>query len=175
MKLTSEEKKQQVYYRDARTGGYYGDIWKNVGKCVFCDMRDKYIFFEENGVVMTVHLYAYIDGCLMIIPRRHVRSVKELTPEEWETMRKMMYIAKKLIRDVYGIKGIQIIQKDGVDAQSTVEHLHFQCIPFDSPDLNVWHPRKLKYTPLENAEKYKAAHDKILNLSKRFDKKYADD
>ncbi len=175
MKLTPEEKKKQAYYRDARTGGYYGDIWPNVGKCVFCDLRDKYIFYEENGVVMTVHLYAYIDGCLMIIPRRHIRSVKELTPTEWETMRKMMYMAKKLIRDVYGIKGMQIIQKDGNLAQSTVEHLHFQCVPFDSPDLNTWNPRKLKYTPLENANKFKAAHDQIEKLSKRFEKKYADE
>ncbi|HSW79319.1 MAG TPA: HIT domain-containing protein, partial [Candidatus Saccharimonadales bacterium] len=168
-------KNKQEYYKNARTGGYYGDIWKTVGKCVFCDMRQKYIFFEENGVVMTVHLYAYIDGCLMIIPRRHIKSVKELSPEEWETMRKMMYIAKKMIREIYGIKGMQIIQKDGNLAQSTVEHLHFQCIPFDAPDLNTWHPRELQYTPLENAEKFKAKHDEIEKLSKRFDKKYADD
>lgn len=174
MKLSPEERKKQEYYRDARSGGYYGDIWPNVGKCVFCDLRDKYIFFEENGVVMTVHLFAYIDGCLMIIPRRHIRSVKELTPTEWETMRKMMYIAKKIIREIHGITGMQIIQKEGLSAQSTVEHLHFQCIPFDAPDLSVWHPRKLTYTPLENAQKYQHIHGKIRRLSERFDKKYGD-
>lgn len=175
MDLPPDEKKKQEYYKNARSGGYYGDIWPNVGKCVFCDLRGKYIFFEENGVVMTVHLYAYIDGCLMIIPRRHIRSVKELTPEEWETMRKMMYIAKKLIREVHDIKGMQIIQKDGTFAQSTVEHLHFQCIPFDAPDLSTWNPRNLKYTPLENAQLYQQQHESIEKLSKRFDKKYADD
>jgi histidine triad (HIT) family protein len=172
MDLSPEERKQQEYYRDARTGGYYGDIWKNVGKCVFCDMREKYIFFEENGVVMTVKLYAYIDGDLMIIPRRHVRSVKELTPEEWETMRKMMYIAKKLIRKVHGIKGMQIIQKDGLTAQSTVEHLHFQCVPFDAPDLSVWSYRQLEHTPLENAELYKAQSKQIAELDAKFEEKY---
>lgn len=174
MDLTPEEKKKQEYYRHARTGGYYGDIWPNVGKCVFCDLRGKYIFFEENNVVMTVHLYAYIDGCLMIIPRRHIRSVKELRLDEWETMRKMMYIAKKLIRDVHGIKGMQIVQKDGNLAQSTVEHLHFQCIPFDAPDLSMWHPRQLKYTPLENAQKYQSVRDKIQKFSRRFSEKYQD-
>jgi histidine triad (HIT) family protein len=175
MDQTPEEKAKQEYYKHARTGGYYGDIWPNVGKCVFCDLRGKYIFFEENGVVMTVHLYAYIDGSLMLIPRRHIRSVKELTPEEWETMRKMMYIAKKMIREVHGIKGMQIIQKDGNLAQSTVEHLHFQCIPFDAPDLSTWNPRELKYTPLENAQLYQKQHDSIEKLSKRFDKQYGDD
>jgi dCMP deaminase len=175
MDLTPEELKQQEYYRDARTEGYYGKIWQNVGKCVFCDMRDKYIFYEKSDVVMTVALYAYIDGNLMIIPRRHVKSVKELTPDEWEAVREMMYIAKKLVRKVHGIKGVQYLVRDGgIEAQSTVsDHLHMHCIPFDAPDLSVWNYRKLKYTPLENANLYKAERTEIAKLSQKFTKKYA--
>jgi Diadenosine tetraphosphate (Ap4A) hydrolase and other HIT family hydrolases len=166
------ESEKQIRYRDARAKGWYDDIWKTVGKCVFCDMREKYIFHEENGIVMTVPLYAYIDGQVMIIPRRHIRSVKDLTPDEWETMRKLMYIAKKMIREIYGIKGMQIIQKDGATAQGTVEHLHFHCIPFDSPDLCEWNYRELKNTPLENAGLYHQHAEKIKKLSKRFSEKY---
>lgn len=174
MTLDPNEQEQQEYYRDARTGGYYGDIWTTVGKCVFCDLRDKYIFYEENGVVLTVALFAYIDGNCMIIPRRHVKSVKELTEEEWQAMRKMMYIAKKLIRKIYGLKDIQYVLRDGgVAVSSTVQdHLHMHCIPSDAPDLNVWNFRKLRYTPLENAELFKAQSKKITELSKKFDEKY---
>lgn len=174
--MTEEERKKQEYYRDARTGGYYGDIWTTVGKCVFCDLRDKYIFFEENGMVMAVALFAYIDGNLMIIPRRHVRSVKELTDSEWETARKMMYIAKKMIRKVHGIKGLQYLIRDGgIEAQSTVsDHLHIHCIPFDAPDLSSWNYRKLKYTPLENANLYKAQSKKIKELGAKFEEKYGE-
>jgi histidine triad (HIT) family protein len=170
--MTDEERKKQEYYRDARTKGYYGKIWTSVGKCVFCDLRDKYIVHEENGVVLTVAMFPYIDGHFMIIPRRHVRSVKELTPAEWETVRKLMYIAKKLIRKTHSIKGMQIVQKDGADAQSTVEHLHFHCIPFDSPDLCTWNYRKLKYTPLENAQLYRQLSKSIKQLSEKFEQKY---
>jgi diadenosine tetraphosphate (Ap4A) HIT family hydrolase len=120
-------------------------------------------------------VFAYIDGHMMVIPRRHVRSVKELTPSEWETMRKLFYIAKKLIRDTHGIKGMQIVQKDGAEAQSTVEHLHFHCIPFDAPDLAVWNFRQLKNTPLENAGLYQQKHSEIARLAKRFGKKYQHD
>lgn len=168
-------RQKQIAYRDARVTGNYEGIWQSVGKCVFCDLKDDYILFEENGIVLTIVLFAYIDGHMMIIPRRHVKSVKELTPEEWETMRKFMYIAKKLIREVHGVKGMQILQKDGADAQSTVEHLHFHTIPFDAPDLTTWNYRQLKNTPLENAELYKARHDEMVSLAKRFDKKYSDD
>jgi diadenosine tetraphosphate (Ap4A) HIT family hydrolase len=176
MKLTPEEQKKQEYYRNARTGGYYGKIWQNVGKCVFCDLREKYIVYEENGVVLAIALFAYIDGNLMIIPRRHVRSVKELTPEEWETMRKFMYIAKKLIRKVHNIKGVQYVLRDGgIVAQSTVsDHLHIHCVPFDAPDLSVWNYRQLKYTPLKNAELYQGQRTKIAELGKKFEEKYKD-
>jgi diadenosine tetraphosphate (Ap4A) HIT family hydrolase len=167
-------RKKQESYRDARVSGKYDNIWKNVGKCAFCHLNDDYVIYEENGVVLTIALYAYIDGHTMIIPRRHIRSVKELTPMEWETMRKLMYIAKKMIRKSYGVKGMQIIQKDGSDAQSTVEHLHFHCIPFDSPDLTVWNYRKLANTPVENTKIFTDKKDDIVKLVKRFERKYQD-
>ncbi len=174
MQLTPEEQKKQELYRDARFTEQYDTIWQSVGKCVFCDLREKYVFFEENGVVMTVSLYAYIDGHFMIVPRRHIRSLKELTQGEWDTVRKFTYIAKKLIKDVHGVRGMQLVQKDGSDAQSTVDqHLHFHCIPFDAPDLCTWNYRKLRYTPLESAQLYKNASKKIIKLDRKFTEKYS--
>jgi diadenosine tetraphosphate (Ap4A) HIT family hydrolase len=173
MKLTPEEQKQQEFYRDARFNNQYDAVWKTVGECAFCEPREKYIFYEENGIAMTISLYAYIDGHFLIIPRRHIRSVKEFTPAEWETIRKCIYIAKKLIRKVHTINGMQVVLKDGATAQSTVnDHLHFHCIPFDAPDLSVWNYRKLKNTPLENVGLYKQQGKKISELAKRFEKKY---
>jgi diadenosine tetraphosphate (Ap4A) HIT family hydrolase len=151
MKRELSEPQKQILYRDARFKKKYDDIWQSVGKCVFCDLNKKYIFFEENDVVMTISLYAYIDGHFLIIPRRHIRSVKDLNQLEWDTIRKFSYIAQKLFRQVHHIKGMQLIQKDGSSAQGTVnEHIHFHCVPFDKPDLCVWNFRKLQYTPLEN-------------------------
>jgi len=174
MQLSPEEQKKQELYRDARFTKQYNDIWQSVGKCVFCDLREKYVFFEENGVVMTISLYAYIDGHFMIMPRRHIRSPKELSETEWNTIRKFFYMAKKLIRDVHGVKGMQLVQKDGSNAQSTVDqHLHFHCIPFDAPDLCEWNYRKLHYTPLQNVALYKKAAKKIASLDKKYDEKYA--
>lgn len=170
--LSPEDQHKQEHYRDARRNKVYDNIWQTVGKCAFCDLKEKYIFFEENDVVMTISLYAYIDGHFMIIPRRHVRSAKELTEKEWQTVRKFTYIAKKLIKEVHGVKGMQLVQKDGSAAQSTVEHLHFHCIPFDKPDLCTWNYRQLKYTPLESTALYKQASKKIIKADLKFDEKY---
>jgi len=171
--LSPKDQQKQIAYRDARFSDKYDDIWQNVGKCVFCDLREKYIIFEENGVVLTISLYAYIDGHCMIIPRRHIKSPKDLTQLEWETVRKFAYIAKRIIKSKFGVKGMQFIQKDGAAAASTVdEHLHFHCVPFDRPDLYQWNYRKLKYTPLENVAIYRQARKKILTTGKKFEEKY---
>lgn len=175
--LSAEQQKQEEMFRTARTTGAYDEIWQTVGRCVFCghdEVQKHHEIYEEDGVYMTVPAYAYIDGQLLVIPRRHIRSVKELNPVEWEAMRKMFYLAKKMIREVYGIKGMQIVQKEGREAQSTVEHLHFHCIPFDSPDLSTWNYRELQNTPYENAEKYRAKNDKLKKLAKRFGEKYGE-
>lgn len=166
------ERQKQEYYRDARTTNQYDSIWQGTGKCVFCDLRDKYLLREENGIVLTISLFAYIDGHLMIIPRRHVRSARDLTPTEWDTVRKFTYIAKKMIKDTHHIKGVQYVLRDGgITAQSTVsDHLHIHCIPFDAPDLSVWNYRQLKYTPLENVRLYKRTGS--VKYDQRFEEKY---
>lgn len=172
-KLSAKEQQKQEHYRDARFSDKYDDIWQTVGKCVFCDLKDKYIFFEEKGVVMTISLFAYIDGHFMIVPRRHVKSTKDLTQQEWDTIRKFSYMAKKLIKEVHGIRGMQLVQKDGASAQSTVsDHIHFHCIPFDAPDLCEWNYRKLKNTPLENVDKYRQARKKIVSYDRKYTSKY---
>jgi histidine triad (HIT) family protein len=172
--MSSNEQAKQELYRDARFKNHYDSIWQSVNKCVcvFCELNEKYVFFEENGVVMTISLFAYIDGHFMIVPRRHIKSAKDLTQQEWETIRKFAYIAKKLIKDVHKVRGMQVVQKDGAAAQSTVEHIHFHCIPFDTPDLCQWNYRQLKYTPLENVNLYKQQRKKIIKHNLKFEAKY---
>lgn len=175
-KLTSKltESQRQELYKNARSKEYYQDIWQSVGKCVFCDLKDKYILLEENNVVLTINLYPYIDGQMMAIPKRHVSSLKDLSQAEWQTMRKFSYIAKKLIKKVHKHKAMWNLIREGGDiAQMTVsDHLHMQLIPFDNKDLASWNFRKLKYTPLENVQKYKDSIDELSLAFEKFDRKY---
>lgn len=170
METHDEQNKMKI----ARTQNSYDHIWKSVGKCVFCDLKDKYILYEENGVVLTINLYPYVDGQMMAIPRRHISSPKELTPEEWETMRKFSYLAKKLMKKAHGYKGMwSLIREGGERAQMSVtDHLHMQFIPFDESDLCKWNFRELKHTPIENVEVYRKLEKEMRELVRKFEEKY---
>ncbi|MDQ6984837.1 MAG: NUDIX domain-containing protein [Candidatus Dojkabacteria bacterium] len=172
-KLNEQEK--QELYKNARAKAWYDGIWQTVGKCVFCDLRDKYIIHEEHGIVLTVNIYPYIDGQMLAVPRNHIKSPKELTERQWETMRKFSYIAKKLIRKTHGHKGMwSLLREGGINAQMSVsDHLHMQFIPFDNSDLATWNYRELKHTPLENAGLYKENFKVIQKNAIKFDEKYS--
>jgi diadenosine tetraphosphate (Ap4A) HIT family hydrolase len=165
---------EQEKMRNARTSGEYTQIWQSTGKCVFCDLKDKYIIHEENGIALTINLYPYVDGQMMAIPRKHISSPKELTALEWDTMRKFNYLSKKLMKKVFGYKGMwSLIREGGENAQMSVtDHLHMQFIPFEKADLCTWSFQELKHTPIENAELYKQQSKELKDLAKKFEKKY---
>ncbi|MEA2056289.1 MAG: HIT domain-containing protein [Patescibacteria group bacterium] len=172
--MSKQKKDKQKYMKNARTNGDYAHIWQHTGKCVFCDLKEKYILLEENNIVLTINIYPYIDGQLMAIPREHISSPKELNSKQWETIRKFSYLAKKLIRKTHGHKGMwTLIREGGEKAQMSVtDHLHVHFIPFDEADLCQWNYRELKNTPVKNAQEYKNQAKYIKKLIKRYNKKY---
>lgn len=170
--LTTNDSQEQM--KNARLNGTYDKIWQSTGKCVFCDLKDKYIIHKENGIALTINLFPYIDGQLMAIPLRHVASPKELTEEEWSTLRKFSYLAKKLIKDVHKVSGMwSLIREGGELAQMSVtKHLHMHFIPIDKSDLCVWNYRELKNTPIENTQLYLNQIKEFIKDYKKFNKKY---
>jgi len=154
---------------------WYGEIWKSVNKCVLCDMREKYVLMELDDVVLTTNIYPYINGALMIVPKRHVTHLKDLTPKEWETVRVLEYVAKKFLRLVFGYKCVWMIYREGgslgEESQKTVEHLHIHLIPYINGLVNINY-QKITYPPRVLAKDFKDNKKFFEDLIKRFQKKY---
>ncbi len=138
---------------NARKKGTYGDIWTNTGKCVFCDLREKYIITTNDNAVLTVNLFPYIDGHLMVIPKRHVESFEEITEEEWTDMQRLAKIGIKLLRDVLNIENVWILQRapKGMKASKSVPHAHMFLLPHKE-GLNTWNYQDITMPPLELAQ-----------------------
>jgi diadenosine tetraphosphate (Ap4A) HIT family hydrolase len=156
---------------------FYGDIWKNVGKCVFCDLKDKYTIKEVNGLVLTTNIYPYIDGNLMIVPKEHIGHIKELSEEQWEGVRILQYVAKKMLRKIFGYKGLWLLYREGSgyeSSQKTVGHLHIHLIPYVE-DLVQWNYQKIKYHPRLVAKAFRENDEAMDKLIERYKLKYEKD
>lgn len=143
------------FQKNARLGEYwYDEIWKNVEGCPFCDLKEKYIVKEKGGVVLTTNLFPYTDYHLMIIPREHVVSIRDLGGEDWQTVRDLAGLAGQLLKEK-GIPGYKFLVREGKQKGKTVEHLHFHIIP-GVDDLEKWDYQKIENAPIDAAEKLRS-------------------
>jgi diadenosine tetraphosphate (Ap4A) HIT family hydrolase len=130
----------------ARIRGKYNAIAASVNKCVFCDLKKKYIVAENSGVVLTVNLFPYINGHLLVIPRRHVENYLELTQKEIIACQRLMKKGLKLLRDILQIDDVWLLLRDGQQGGKTVKHLHWQILP-NGEKLVKWHYQKINISP----------------------------
>ncbi len=131
---------------NARIRGKYNAIAASVNKCVFCDLKKKYIVAENSGVVLTVNLFPYTNGHLLIIPRRHVENYLELTQKEIIACQRLIKKGLKLLRDVLQINDVWLLLRDGQQVGKTVKHLHWQILP-NGEKLVKWHYREIGVSP----------------------------
>lgn len=143
----------------AREKGFYDKVWKEAAdkKCVFCDLKDKYIIAEKDGVALTVALFPYIDGHLLIIPRRHIETINDLNEKEEKAIFELKALGTKLLKEKMGIENCWILVRegDGIKAGKTVLHLHYHILPYDLRVVKMGEV-KLNIAPIDIALKLKS-------------------
>ncbi len=77
----------------------------------------------------TRDLYPVSPGHSLIIPRRHVGSLFEVTAEERVAIFDLLEIAKAAVDQEFHPDGYNIGINDGPTAGQTVPHLHIHLIP----------------------------------------------
>ena len=139
---------------NARTYEKYGEIWRNTGKCVFCDLREKYIVNEVDNVVLTVNLFPYIVGHLLIIPRRHIEAFSEVSDKEFIAIRKLAVYGENLLKEKLEIEQVWFMfrMNGGFSGQKTVPHVHAHLIPFNA-NLFKWKYQYIDVSPEDLAKK----------------------
>ena len=95
--------------------------------CIFCN--------PTNILIQGEYTYSRLDGfpvseghCL-VIPKRHVSSIDDLTDSELKDLYVVMKQTKILLCETYQPDGFNIGINEGEAAGQTVEHLHIHIIP----------------------------------------------
>ena len=95
--------------------------------CIFCN--------PTNILINGEYAYSRLDGfpvseghCL-VIPKRHVISIDDLTDSELKDLYVVMKQTKILLCETYQPDGFNIGINEGEAAGQTVEHLHIHIIP----------------------------------------------
>jgi diadenosine tetraphosphate (Ap4A) HIT family hydrolase len=103
--------------------------------CPFCALPPERIIDSNDLALVIRDGYPVSPGHTLVIPKRHIGSWFEITPEEQSAMLVLLGKAKAILEEEFKPDGYNIGINDGPTAGQTVPHLHMHLIPRYKGDL----------------------------------------
>jgi len=90
----------------------------------------RYVLWEGDHCAAILNLYPYVSGHVLILPKRAVPSLQQLTDEESNELWEITNLAVTAITEAYKPHGINVGVNIGKAAGASIpEHLHMHCLP----------------------------------------------
>jgi diadenosine tetraphosphate (Ap4A) HIT family hydrolase len=105
--------------------------------CPFCTLPAARIVASNDLAMAIRDGYPISPGHTLLIPKRHVASIADATPDEMRSLWALLAEARRSLDESLQPAGYNIGINDGVAAGQTVMHLHVHLIPRfagDRPD-----------------------------------------
>ena len=100
--------------------------------CLFCRIRDGAI--PAKVVAESANALAFRDISpqapthVLVIPRKHIPSLADATPEDAAVLGEMHMLAQKIARDEHLVDGYRTVINTGKHGGQTVHHLHLHLM-----------------------------------------------
>jgi ATP adenylyltransferase len=108
---------------------------KQSEKCILCEIVDnsdnvvKLDVYRTENFVVSVNLYPYNPGHIMIFPKKHIEKIEDF-PEnlynEFFTLKKKCI---EILNKIYSPGGFNIGFNVGRAAGASIEHIHMHIVP----------------------------------------------
>src|SRR6185503_2965822 len=106
----------------------YIDYLKTLTQCPFCQDIQTRKLIENDEAFLTYAIAPYHKYHLLVIPKRHVESIKDLTQSENISISSLIAVAIKTL-DKMGHSDCSVLCRDARALGKSVNHLHYNIIP----------------------------------------------
>jgi len=113
--------------------------------CVFCEAlalgvtRESLVLYADDTVMVIMNKYPYNTGHVLVLPRRHVGDLTQITAEENARVFAMVQNCVGILGEVYKPAGFNVgINLGGSAGAGIPEHLHVHVIPRWNGDTNFF-------------------------------------
>ena len=100
--------------------------------CVFCKIANGQIpskkAYEDDKILAFYDLDPQAPVHILIIPKEHIQSVEDITPQNSAIVAHIFEVAAKLAKENNLTDGFRIVSNVGKDAGQSVPHLHFHLL-----------------------------------------------
>lgn len=105
---------------------------KSMSDCIFCKIANGEIpsnkVYEDSRVVAFHDLDPQAPVHVLLIPKEHIASALEITPENSAMVAHIFEVAAKLAGELGLENGFRIVNNCGKDGMQSVQHLHFHLL-----------------------------------------------
>lgn len=114
------------------------------GDCIFCGMKDLDVHSMDNLLVdrgehtfTVLNLYPYNSGHMMIVPKRHLSDMNELSDSELLEIMNKLKIGQNALSIISKPHGFNVGANFGrVSGAGIDDHIHFHIVPRWNGDSN---------------------------------------
>ena len=113
------------------------------GECVFCakvksaDDAANHILYRGERCFVTLNLFPYNNGHLMVVPNRHTPALESLDEAEAGEMMHVTQMAVQVLKAAFNPQGFNIgINQGQVAGAGIAAHLHQHVVPRWGGDTN---------------------------------------
>ncbi len=99
--------------------------------CSFCQSNviENQKIYEDDDVVILYDYKPVIEGHCLVLPKRHVQHLQDLTDQEMLAVKKGLGKLFEAAQKTYEATSYLIFEKNGADAGQSVPHVHFHFLP----------------------------------------------
>lgn len=103
--------------------------------CILCGVAendprvDNLAVFRNDSWLITLNLYPYNPGHLMVVPVPHYEDVRELNEGEVLELHRLQELCLRVLDREYNPSGYNIGYNLGVSSGASIAHLHLQIVP----------------------------------------------
>lgn len=114
-----------------------------IESCPFCDQysaeqdENNFLLKRYQHCFVLLNLYPYTTGHLLVIPKRHVPNLTDLTHEEFVELMDIVVLCQRILKNEVRADGFNIgINQGRVAGAGVPAHLHVHVVPRFSGDTS---------------------------------------
>lgn len=139
--------------------------------CILCGVRDKeeivpnLTVFESDLSIVSVNLFPYNPGHIIIFPKRHIISYSELSDSEALDIHRLTQNTLKILEKHWNVQGFNLGYNVGKNSGGSIPHIHQHIVPRfpnEAGFLDVFaNTRVVIYEPFQMLEQLKKMWDEF--------------
>ncbi len=104
-------------------------------ECILCGVRDKdeivpnLTIFETELSLVSVNLFPYNPGHIIIFPKRHIISYNELTSQESLDIHVLTQKTLSILEKHWNVQGFNLGYNLGKNSGGSIPHIHLHIVP----------------------------------------------